>query len=288
MVDDRKPKKIPAQHQNVQPGDESEMRPPSMFEASYYHGSGKLRDKVALITGGDSGIGRAVSVYFAKEGADIAIVYLNETVDAGETKRQVEQEGRRCLLIQGDLKDQVFCGDAVEQAVSEYGQLNVLVNNAAVQFVQENLDGITPEQLENTFRTNMFAMFFVTQAALPHLKRGDTIVNTASITAFRGSSHLIDYASTKGAIVAFTRSLAANLVKRGIRVNAVAPGPIWTPLIAASFSAGQVAKFGQDTPIGRPGQPEEMAPAYVYLASEDSSYMTGETLHPDGGARIKG
>lgn len=251
-------------------------------------GSGKLSGKVALITGGDSGIGRAVSIAFAKEGADIAIVYLDEHDDAKETKQLVEAEGRRCLLISGDVGDPEFCQGSVSQTVGSLGGLNVLVNNASVQFPQKDLLAITPEQLERTFRTNVFGYFFMSQAALPYLKEGDAIVNTSSITAYHGSPRLMDYAATKGAELAFTRSLAANLVEKGIRVNAVAPGPIWTPLIPATFSEKEVAEFGMDTPMKRPGQPEEVAACHLFLACDDSSYVTGQTLHPNGGETVNG
>lgn len=284
--DDRRPAEVPAQHQDEQPGIEKEMEPRPSYEAPGRRGSGRLEGRVALITGGDSGIGRAVSVLFAREGADVAIVYLNEQEDAEETRRAVEEEGARCLLLQGDVREAEFCRHAVEQTLRELGKLNVLVNNAAVQFVQERPEDISDEQLENTFRTNIFAQFYLVRAALPHMREGDAIVNTASVTAFYGNKTLIDYASTKGAIVAFTRALAANIAERGIRVNAVAPGPVWTPLIPASFDTDHVAEFGQDTLLGRPGQPEEIAPSYLFLASADSSYMSGEVLHPDGGERV--
>jgi NAD(P)-dependent dehydrogenase (short-subunit alcohol dehydrogenase family) len=250
-------------------------------------GSGRLSGRVALISGGDSGIGRAVAIAVGRAGADVAIVDLEDHDDARETRRLVEAEGGRCLALPGDVRERSFCEIAVARTVAELGRLDVLVNNAAVQFPQDDFLAIDDAQLENTFRTNIFSFFYMTQAALPHLRRGSTIVNSASVTAYRGSNHLIDYASTKGAIVAFTRSLSTNLAARGIRVNAVAPGPIWTPLIPSTFDRKQVAKFGKDTPMERPGQPEEVAPAYVFLACDDSSYMTGQVLHPNGGEPVK-
>lgn len=278
----------PPQHQDQQPGIESEMTPRPQAEDSSYRGSGKLRNKAAIITGGDSGIGRAVAIAFAKEGADVAVVYLNEHGDAEETKRQVEQEGRRCLLIAGDVGDEAFCRQAVKQAVDAFGRLDILVNNAAEQHPQDSIEQISAEQLERTFRTNIFAMFFMVKAAMPHLKQGSAIVNTTSVTAYRGSPQLLDYASTKGAIVAFTRSLSEMLITKGIRVNGVAPGPIWTPLIPATFPEDKVASFGGNVPMKRPGQPEEVAPCYVFLASDDSSYMAGQVLHPNGGEVVNG
>ena len=280
---DSKPEELPRQHQEKQPGIQQEMDPKPETIYPDYTGSGKLEGKRALITGGDSGIGRAVAVMFAREGADVAIVYHDEHEDAEETQRWVEKEGRQCLLIAGDVKEKTFCQEAVDETTSALGGLDILVNNAAVQFVQESIEDISEEQLDNTFRTNIYAQFFMVQAARPHLGEGDAIINSTSITAFRGKPTLLDYSSTKGAILAFTRSLAENLVDDGIRVNAVAPGPIWTPLIPASFSEEHVSEFGQSTPMGRPGQPEEVGPSYVFLASKDASYMTGQTLHPNGG-----
>ncbi|HYO13296.1 MAG TPA: SDR family oxidoreductase [Thermoanaerobaculia bacterium] len=279
---------LPPQKQERQPGIEAEMTPRPKAEDEGYRGSGKLEGKAAIITGGDSGIGRAVAIAFAKEGADVAIVYLNEHEDAEETRRRVEGHGRRCHLIAGDVGDEELCRRAVAEAVRELGRLDVLVNNAAEQHEQKNLEDISREQLERTFRTNIFAYFYMTKAALRHLGEGSAIINTTSVTAYRGSGHLIDYASTKGAIVAFTRSLAQNLAQRKIRVNGVAPGPIWTPLIPASFDEEKVQSFGADVPLGRPGQPEEVAPCYVFLSSDDSSYMTGQVLHPNGGEIING
>lgn len=274
---------LPSQHQTRQPGLETEMRPqPASGELSY-RGCGKLRDKVALIAGGDSGIGRAVAIAFAKEGADVAIVYLNEHGDASATKRKVENAGRRCLLIAGDVGDEAFCRQAVEHTVGTFRQLDIVVNNAAEQHPQESIVKISREQLERTFRTNIFSMFYLTQAALPHLRQGARIINSSSVTAYRGSPQLLDYAATKGAIVAFTRSLSLALIDKGIYVNAVAPGPIWTPLVPSTFSEDKVASFGGHTPMGRPGQPEEVAPAYVFLACTDASYMSGQVLHPNGG-----
>ncbi|MBE9213877.1 SDR family oxidoreductase [Plectonema cf. radiosum LEGE 06105] len=278
----------PAQTQNRQPGIESEMTPKPQADDSQYKGSDKLTGKVALITGGDSGIGRAAAIFYAKEGADVAIVYLDEHSDAEETKQMIEAEGRRCILISGDIGDEQFCKQAVEETVNKLGHLEILVNNAAEQHPQKSIEDITAEQLERTFRTNIFGMFFITKAALPHLKEGDAIINTTSITAYRGSSSLLDYSATKGAIVAFTRSLSQQLIDKGIRVNGVAPGPIWTPLIPATFPEEKVDSFGKQVPMKRPGQPEEVAPSYVFLASDDSSYFTGQILHPNGGAVING
>jgi NAD(P)-dependent dehydrogenase (short-subunit alcohol dehydrogenase family) len=279
---------LPPQKQERQPGIEAEMTPRPRAEDQAHRGSGKLQGRVAIITGGDSGIGRAVAIAFAKEGADVAVLYLDEHQDAEETRRLVEEHGRRCHLIAGDVGDEDFCRRALEEAVRELGRLDVLVNNAAEQHEQRSLEDISREQLERTFRTNIFGYFFMTKAALPHLGEGAAVINTTSVTAYRGSGHLIDYASTKGAIVAFTRSLAQNLASRKIRVNGVAPGPIWTPLIPASFNEEKVRSFGADVLLGRPGQPEEVAPCYVFLASDDASYMTGQVLHPNGGEIING
>lgn len=279
---------MPPQHQNQQPGIESEMVPRPVYEGSYL-AAGKLKNKVALITGADSGIGRAVAVAYAKEGADVAIVYLNEHEDANKTKAEVEQEGRKCLLIPGDVGDENFAQQAVKQTVDTLGGLDILINNAAEQHPKQRIEDITTEQLERTFRTNIFSMFHFVKAAMPHLKQGSAIINTASVTAYKGNPTLIDYSSTKGAIVSFTRALSMNIVgKTGIRVNAVAPGPIWTPLIPSTFDAEEVSKFGADTPMKRPGQPEELAPAYVYLGSDDSSYMSGQVLHINGGNIVNG
>jgi NAD(P)-dependent dehydrogenase (short-subunit alcohol dehydrogenase family) len=278
----------PPQQQDRQPGVESEMRPRPKAEDHAYKGCGKLNDKVALITGGDSGIGRAVAILYAKEGADVSIVYLNEHEDAEETRRQVEEEGRRCLLIAGDVGDEAFCREAVERTVNELGRLDILVNNAAEQHPQDSIEKISAEQLERTFRTNIFSFFFLTKAALRHLKEGAAIINTTSVTAYKGNPQLIDYSATKGAIVAFTRALSNSLVEKGIRVNGVAPGPIWTPLIPSTFPPEKVASFGANVPMKRAGQPEEVAPSYVFLASDDSSYISGQILHPNGGEVVNG
>jgi NAD(P)-dependent dehydrogenase (short-subunit alcohol dehydrogenase family) len=284
-ADDRKPEPpFPEQHQEP-PGLESRVDPRPRYEAPQYKAAGKLEKKVALVTGGDSGIGRAVAVLFAKEGADVAIVYLpQEQSDAEETRLAVEQAGRRAVLIPGDLTDPEFCRKCVERTVKELGKLDVLVNNAAFQKGRPSLDEITDEQWDRTFKTNIYAYFRVAKAALPHLKRGASIINTGSITGLEGSAHLLDYSATKGAINAFTKSLAQNLVEKGIRVNCVAPGPVWTPLNPSDKPPEKVAKFGSDTPMKRPAQPEEIAPAFVYFASEvDSSYVTGEVLTLLGG-----
>jgi NAD(P)-dependent dehydrogenase (short-subunit alcohol dehydrogenase family) len=282
-VCEEKPIAFPPQHQAQHPGLEYLMNPRPIYENPAYVGSQKLQDYVAIITGGDSGIGRAVAVAFAKEGADIVIAYLYEHEDAEETKSRIEQIGRKCLAIPADLRFKENCTKVVEQTIQAFGKLDILVNNAGVQFPQEKLTDISEEQLVNTFATNIFSFFFMTQAAMSHLKAGSSIINTASITAYRGEKTLIDYSSTKGAIVSFTRSLSKSIVGQGIRVNAVAPGPIWTPLIPSSFSAERVSTFGTDTPMKRAGQPFELAPAYVYLASQDSQYVTGQTLHVNGG-----
>ncbi len=271
------------QTQDQQPGHEADMSPQPIVIRDGYRGSGKLDGKVALITGGDSGIGRSVAVHFAREGADVAIVYLDESQDAQDTQKMVEDEGKKCLLIKGDIREEDFCKKAVKRIVDELGGLNVLVNNAAEQHPKEDIRDISKEQLEGTFATNIYPMFYFVQAALPHLQEGDTIINTTSVTAYRGSASLLDYSSTKGAIVAFTRSLSGNLADKGIRVNAVAPGPIWTPLIPSTFESKKVKGFGEDSPLGRPGQPCEVATCFVFLACEDASYMTGQVLHPNGG-----
>jgi len=278
----------PPQHQTIQPGMESAMNPLPIAEDADYIGSGKLKGKTALITGGDSGIGRAAAISFAKEGANVAISYLNEHQDAEETKRQVEEEGVQCLLIPGDIADEQVCKSIVQQVIQTFSRLDILVNNAAEQHPQDGIEMITAKQLERTFQTNIFAMFYLVQAALPYLKPGSTIINTSSVTAYKGHKQLLDYSATKGAVTTFTRSLALSLADKGIRVNGVAPGPIWTPLIPSTFDENQVEQFGTTTPMKRAGQPEELAPSYVYLASDDSTYMTGQMLHVNGGEIING
>jgi NAD(P)-dependent dehydrogenase (short-subunit alcohol dehydrogenase family) len=267
------------------PGDESKMHPRPKFRRREYRGSGKLAGKVALITGGDSGIGRATAVLFAREGADIVINYLSEDKDAAETARAVEAEGRACLLVRGDIGSRKFCEQLVARAVDKFGGLDILINNAAEQHPQKSIEDIDEEQLERTFRTNIFSMFYLTRAALPRLREreGATIINTTSVTAYRGSAELLDYSATKGAIVAFTRSLSQSLAGDKIRVNAVAPGPIWTPLIPSTFPPEKVETFGSTVPLGRAGEPEEVATCFVFLASDDSSYITGQVIHPNGG-----
>lgn len=275
---------IPPQHQDSQPGTEAEMYPKPIIIAETYVGSAKLRGKTALISGGDSGIGRAVAVHFAREGANVAIIYLNEDEDARDTMKLLEAEGAETLLLRGDVSDVQFCREAVEKTVARFGGIEVLVNNAAEQHSVDDIQGLKPQQLEDTFHTNVFGYIYLTQAASEYLPDGGCVINTGSVTGFRGSKHLLDYAATKGAVQAFTYSLAQQLVERGIRVNGVAPGPVWTPLIPASFSAEEVAKFGKDTPMKRPAQPAEIAPAYVFLASNDASYITGQFIHINGGS----
>jgi NAD(P)-dependent dehydrogenase (short-subunit alcohol dehydrogenase family) len=276
-------KTLPPQNQRRQPGLESRMKPQPVSIDPFHKGSGKLKGRVAIISGGDSGIGRAVALLFAREGAKVVVSYLNEHGDASETKRLVEEEGSDCLLAPGDIGTEKACQRVATAAMKKFGKIDILVNNAAEQHPQKSLTQLTAKQIERTFRTNIFSYFYLTKAVMPHLKRGSCIVNTTSVTAYRGSPHLLDYSSTKGAIVSFTRSLAAQLAPRRIRVNGVAPGPIWTPLIPSTFPAKKVAKFGGDVPLGRPGQPEEVAPCFVFLACDDSSYMTGQILHPNGG-----
>ncbi len=280
------PKKIVPQKQNKQPGIEKIMNPRPVFEDPDYKASNRLQGKVAIITGGDSGIGRAVATAYALEGADIAIMYLNEHEDAEETKKVIEDKGKRCITIACDIGEEKNCYDAVKKVMDAFGKIDILVNNAAEQHPQNSIEDITKEQLERTFKTNIFSMFYMVKACLSHMKEGSIIINTSSVTAYKGHETLIDYSSTKGAITTFTRSLAISLSKRNIRVNAVAPGPIWTPLIPASFNEEEVAKFGSNTNLGRPGQPVELAPAYVFLASDASTFITGETIHVNGGEII--
>lgn len=278
----------PEQHQTKQPGIESEMQPRPIFDNGTYKASGKLQNKLAVITGGDSGIGRAVSIHYAKEGADVVIIYLDEHEDAEETKRAIEKDGRTCLLISGDIGDPTFCQSAIDQVTKQFSKIDILVNNAAVQYPQEDFLNISNEQLEKTFKTNIFSFFYLSKAVIPYMQAGSSIINSSSITAYKGAADLIDYSSTKGAITSFTRSLSQSLLPKEIRVNAVAPGPIWTPLIPSSFDAEKVGQFGADNPMGRPGQPYELAPSYVYLASQDSSYVTGQMIHVNGGVVVNG
>ncbi|WP_273778948.1 SDR family oxidoreductase [Acinetobacter sp. GSS19] len=284
------PTSAPAQTQIQQPGEQESMYPQPEIIKENYQGSHKLKGKIALISGGDSGIGRSVAVLFAREGADVAIIYLEEQQDAEITRQLVENEGQRCLLLEGDLSQPELAATCVEQTLQCFGKINILINNAGVQYQQSDIGEISHGQLEKTFKTNFFSMFYLTQKVLPHLQEGDSIINTTSITSYRGHDELIDYASTKGAITTFTRSLSTNLLKqkKGIRVNAVAPGPIWTPLIPSSFDAQTVAEFGTSTPMGRMGQPSEVAPAYLFLACDGASYISGQVIHVNGGEIING
>lgn len=280
--------KKPPQHQKKQPGIETKMHPKPKFVDPNYRGSRKLAGKVAIITGGDSGIGRAVAVLFAIEGAEVVITYFNEEKDAAYTQKMVRSKGKKCLALGGDIRDPFFCQNVVQETIKKFKRIDVLINNAAEQFPQDNFENISCEQLLHTFQTNVFSYFYMIKAALPYLKKNNAIINTTSVTAYKGSGHLIDYSATKGAIVALTRSLAENLMEKGIRVNGVAPGPIWTPLIPASFSAKAVQQFGSSVPMKRPGEPKEIAPCYVFLASDDASYMSGQILHPNGGVIVNG
>ncbi len=278
---------LPPQEQ-PEPGKEGLMNPRPEYRGEDYKAAGKLEGKVAIITGGDSGIGRSVAVLYAREGADVAILYLDQHQDADETRTVVEQYGRRCLTFAGDVADRDVCRNVIDETLAAFGKLDILVNNAAEQHPQEKLEDISEEQWEKTFRTNIFGMLQMTKAALPHLGKGASIINTTSVTAYKGSPQLLDYSATKGAITAFTRSLSMNLAERGIRVNGVAPGPIWTPLIPSTFDADEVAEFGSNTPMKRPGQPDEVAPAYVYLASSDAAYVSGQVIHVNGGTVVNG
>ncbi|MCQ4261592.1 NAD(P)-dependent oxidoreductase [Stutzerimonas stutzeri] len=278
---------LPPQEQ-PEPGKEGLMNPRPEYRGEDYKAAGKLEGKTAIITGGDSGIGRSVAVLFAREGADVAILYLDQHQDAEETRKVVEQYGRRCLTFAGDVADREVCRKVIDDTLAAFGKLDILVNNAAEQHPQEKLEDISEEQWEKTFRTNIFGIFQMTKAALPHLGKGASIINTTSVTAYKGSPQLLDYSATKGAITAFTRSLSMNLAERGIRVNGVAPGPIWTPLIPSTFDADEVAEFGSNTPMKRPGQPDEVAPAYVYLASSDAAYVSGQVIHVNGGTVVNG
>lgn len=280
------PKEMRPPQEQEMPGIEEKMTPQPVSERPQV--ARKLEGKRALITGGDSGIGAATAILFAQEGADVAIVYLSEDEDAENVKKSVNEHGRQCLLLKGNIRDEEFCKKAVAETVEKWGGLDILVNNAATQTEQESIEDISTEQLRETFETNIFPMFWFTKYALKHLKKGASIINTTSVTAYRGSASLLDYSSTKGAIVTFTRSLSAQLVKKGIRVNAVAPGPIWTPLIVGSFDKDKVKTFGSDVPMGRHGEPAEVAPAYLFLASDDGSYFTGQVLHPNGGEIVNG
>ncbi len=279
---------IPEQSQPDQPGSEDDMEPRPRSDMQNYRGSGKLAGRTALVTGGDSGIGRAVAVGFAKEGADVAITWLDEAEDAMDTYRLIEEQGVRALSIPGDIGNSDFCRELVRQVVEDFTRIDILVNNAAEQHVVPRLEDLDDQQIERTFRTNIFAQFFLTRSVLPHMPDGGAIINTTSVLAYKGSPSLLDYASSKGAIVSFTRSLSAQLVDRRIRVNAVAPGPIWTPLIPASYPAEAVPEHGAAAPMQRPGQPDEVAPSYIFLASSDASYMSGQVLHPNGGTVVNG
>ncbi|MGQ4647424.1 SDR family oxidoreductase [Lyngbya aestuarii] len=280
------PDQIPPQSQSRKPALESEMTPKPQYDRPEYQGSGKLRGKVALVTGGDSGIGRSVAVLYAKEGADIAIVYLDEHEDAQETKRLVEEQGQKCLLIAGDISGEKFCQEVVQKTIDQLGKLDILVNNAAEQYLEESIEKIDAERLGSIFSTNIFSMFYLSKAALPHFQEGSSIINTTSINAYKGNTSLLSYSTTKGAILAFTRSLSQSLVGKGIRVNGVAPGPIWTPFIPDAFPSEGVEGFGKQVPMKRPGQPVEVATSFVFLASDDSSYFTGQVLHPNGGVVV--
>lgn len=282
-------KPVRPKQQQARPGLEKKLKPLPVFDYPAINGNGRLKNKIALITGGDSGIGKAVAVLFAKESATVCIAYLNEDADAKETKQYIEDNYRgKCFLIKSDLSRESNCIKAIKKTIKEFGRLDILVNNAALHYENKSLEKLTTRELLKTFETNIFSFFWVTKAALPYMKKGSCIINSSSVTAFRGSGSLIDYASTKGAIVAFTRSLSSNLAKKGIRVNGVAPGPIWTPLIASSFDPKKVAQHGSDVPLQRAGQPVEIAPSYLFLACSDSSYMTGQFLHPNGGEIVNG